>query len=199
MGYITMKNNFDAEKHEYRIDGRIVPSVTQVIQGVFGSSPWWSEYHAEVGTALHGACHILNSGQEIDPASIDDAIAGRLAGYRKFLKDLNPFVLYAEHQVYSGRNQFAGTIDMILESNSVVTLADIKSSYHPTAKIQLGGYKILLDDAKIKIYNAVIVELHKSGEYKLHWLNSRELALAGNQFLAALSIYNFKKTNNIKD
>jgi hypothetical protein len=194
-----METKFDAEKHEYRIGGRIVPSVTQVIQGVFGSSPWWSDFHAEVGTALHLACAYINQGMELEQDSVDDAIAGRLAGYRKFLNDIKPKIIISERQLYSAKKQFAGTIDILFQDGIKYVLADIKSSYHPTARIQLGGYNVLLAEHNRRVERAMVIELHKSGDYQLHHLNSRELTLAGNQFLAALTIYNFKTANNIKD
>jgi len=51
--------HFDSDTHQYTLDGRVVPSVTQRIAraGLLGSAPTWhTPEAAERGTAVHLAC-----------------------------------------------------------------------------------------------------------------------------------------------
>jgi len=59
---------FDADTHQYTLDGRVILSVTQRIQqaGLLGSaSPWYTPKAAERGTAVHLACAQWDTGKDL--------------------------------------------------------------------------------------------------------------------------------------
>lgn len=76
---------FDPKLHEYRVDGRRVPSVTQVLGG---GSKWYTQEASDRGTAVHKAI----ADAEREGESWEDWLAGPpglapyLAAYRQFRK-----------------------------------------------------------------------------------------------------------------
>ena len=46
---------FDAEKHEYRLDGVRLPSVTQIIAdaGLYGNTSYFTDYSRDRGSFVH--------------------------------------------------------------------------------------------------------------------------------------------------
>src|SRR5712691_6921904 len=79
---------FEEEPHIYRIDGRIVPSVTQVLKGVFGDLiwPWANEFAMERGRRVHQATHLWILG-DLNAKKLSNYIAGYVAGAIRFLEE----------------------------------------------------------------------------------------------------------------
>ena len=116
------------ETHTYIYDGVILPSITQILKTKFGN-----KYNAvnknvlqtasEKGTAVHQAI------ENYEKRSIEDATCEELRNY-KFLKERFkfecldnevPIVLFHEEKPIS-----AGRVDLILEYEGKVGIADIK-------------------------------------------------------------------------
>lgn len=191
---------FDAEKHEYRIDGKLVPSVTQVIGSVcpgWQADPWYLQR----GKALHGACHLYDMGT-LDWASVDPAIIGRVRAWERFRREWPATVWHSEAPMQSAVSRFAGTPDRIFRAKEQLALVDIKSTAEPQVIVQLGGYSVLArQDYGLGIDLAVAVELHDDGTYRTYpdpWLSGSALRRAEQQFLAFLSVHNFLKAHNLK-
>lgn len=192
---------FDAETHTYKLDGVKLPSVTQIIKEVFGEREWWSDYFAGRGTALHLAVHYLDQGV-LDDDSIDDAIRGRLEGYKLFKNETDYMVLRSEVPLFSKKYRYAGTLDLVLREKirPINILADIKSSFDPTVFIQLGGYSLLAreyDYDWFGIKEAFAIVLNDHGRFQLHWIKKNKLKYWENAFLNVLSVYNLKKKHKI--
>jgi hypothetical protein len=137
---------FDELTHTYRYYGRIVPSVTQVLDRENGLEFVDAELlaiAAEFGTHVHQACHLYNIG-ELDPASLDDGIGAYLAGWIKFLTDTDFVVTASERRVFHEVKQYAGTLDAtgILPKLKEPILLDIKtgSSLPKTVGPQTAAY-----------------------------------------------------------
>lgn len=157
---------FNEEKHEYRFDNEIVPSVTQIISGLndFSGIPKHVlEHKAELGQEFHRIIHLhlLNN---LVYDTIDERLllafntfldwsAPRLEEFRKGL---------SEHKMCNEIAWFAGTCDLALPGD----LYDWKlRNYNPVVDIlQLDGYDTLLGGGKRKRW-AMCFDM-KSGKLK---------------------------------
>ena len=90
--YVQMNCTFDSIKHLYCVDGRPVPSCTQVLSAV-GILPSFSmvdkvllERKRQIGVALHAALHYLQQG-DLDESTVDERVKPRLDAYRLFVAD----------------------------------------------------------------------------------------------------------------
>ena len=64
---------FDPETHTYTINGRIYPSVTQIIKGVLGDELWYKDWYAGRGRAIHQAIHYLVKNRETNTVHVASA------------------------------------------------------------------------------------------------------------------------------
>lgn len=106
---------FDAQTHTYRYYGRVVPSVTQILQ------PWSGldfvdrdqlEAARVFGTHVHQACHLANIG-ELDQGSLEESVAAYLEGWFRFQAESGFVVLESEARVFHAKLHYAGTLDVI--------------------------------------------------------------------------------------
>lgn len=189
---------FDADLHEYTIDGRKVPSVTQVINAVIPRSFHPGEWYMQRGRALHHAIH-LQSESRLDWSSVDDRIKARLNALQSFLREAGVSIKRSEIQLASQKLLYAGTIDAQAIADDGLFLADWKSSVSPEVELQLGGYSLLWGESLgPKPHKALALELREDGSYSCKWLSKPALRRSENLFKAALSIYGFMQHNKIK-
>jgi hypothetical protein len=102
--------------------------------------------------------------------------------------------LMIEKPVYSLRYRFAGTPDRIGALNKLA-IVDIKSTLElsPATALQTGGYEIAYNEFhKEPIKERIAVLLTANGKYKIEPYKDKNDI---NVFLAALSVYNWKKGN----
>jgi hypothetical protein len=110
---------FEEDAHLYRVDGRVVPSVTQIIREVFPEAwPWSDEFAMRRGAMVHKALHFWILG-ELDPKSVSSYIAGYVAAGVRFLSESGFEIartpdgaLATEVRMYSPTYDFAGTADL---------------------------------------------------------------------------------------
>lgn len=112
-----MRIEFDRDSHSYHVEGRRVPSVTQVL----ASQNDWSHVNAMVleakaalGRDVHEALHLMVLG-ELDWRSLDPAVAPYVRSGQRFLREYGldgVTVLGAELQVASRTLGVAGTLDL---------------------------------------------------------------------------------------
>ena len=165
------KITFDAENHQYYIDGVEVPSVTTVCRFLAydqkSDRPWLARVAADRGTRVHEACAAIDYG--IDPEETED-IAGYLKAYRRFLKDYRPEWEGIEYTV--GNNEIAGTIDRFgTLYDGRFCILDIKTGsqlHDAPLRAQLTGYKRLLAlDRGFYPDHLYALQLSKDGTYHL--------------------------------
>jgi hypothetical protein len=200
--------NFDPETHVYTVDGRRLPSVTQVLADIFGAKDYWTEWHRERGTAVHKAVEIIAKGGTIDPATLDERIAGRVAGFELFLRE-HPLlkIIESEQRFWHLKRFYAGTIDLGLVSDggeyNAEIIADIKGTIEPvTTYAQLGAYSIGHEYQTHKmVKEAWGIEL-TDGKYKLK-IGKRggrhadfDLNEAEQAWLSIFATYNWKKRHS---
>jgi hypothetical protein len=193
---------FDADSHTYAVNGRQLPSVTQVIRAVV---PGWQagEWYLQRGRAVHHGCRLLDESQ-IDWETVDPLIRPQLGAWQDFRRTNGYTVGVVEASFYHPIYQYAGTIDRTLRRGRELWICDIKSSIEPQVIPQLGGYALMLEHGmrnltKEKLAGGVAVQLKKDGDYKCHWLDKKELQEAGRIFLAMLTVYNFTTKHGIKN
>ncbi len=190
---------FDQESHRYAVDGRAIPSVTQVINSIL---PGWKadEWHMQKGTAMHYGCRLMDEGR-LDWSSVAPEIMGRLRAWEKFRAEYPPKVLASEAPLAHPTFRFAGTLDRVfVSSGAALALCDIKSTIAPQVKVQLGAYKLLWDECSNDsrtITEGVAVELSDDGTYRTLWIDRKELERCGRVFLACLTIQGFKTKENL--
>jgi len=183
---------FDADAHVYRLAGKIVPSVTNVLRGVV---PQWmaSEWYLQRGTAVHACAALVSRGVDFD---FDPQIAGQVQACRQWFKDFQPTVLHVETRVFSQLYGFAGTFDMAIDRDGILFLVDWKASISKAIQWQLGAYAIAAKESLgITFKQGFGVELRADGKYQTG--ETYDLTRAGREFLAILGAYNAMKRERV--
>jgi len=188
------KLTLEPEHHIYTFEKRVIPGVTSILQDNFGVKPYWSEWHAQKGRAIHQAIALLVKDQ-LDWESVDNRITGRIKAFQRFIRETGYDVRQSEISLFSERNQFAGTLDLVLSDSAIDHIVvDIKPpSAERVVELQLAAYSLLLNEAAItpKIKRAACVCLKDNGYYSMHWVDN--LAHAQRVFLACLTVSNWQK------
>ena len=167
------KITFDAENHQYYIDGVEVPSVTTVCRFLAydqkSDKPWLARVAADRGTRIHAACAMIDYGEE--PEETDD-ISGYLKAYRRFLKDYRPDWEGIEYIAGDTILGVAGTVDRfgtLYDGRSCIL--DIKTGaqlHDAPLRGQLTGYRRLLAiDRGFYPDFLYALQLSKDGTYQL--------------------------------
>lgn len=128
-----MQLAFEAATHTYRLEGRPVPSVTQIIEEQLDD---WSMVPPEVranamkrGQLVHEAVALLVR-DDLDWASLDESIEPFVAGARNFLLDTGVVPLTSETAVANTLG-YAGTPDLVAIWRDATGLFDFKSGSVP--------------------------------------------------------------------
>jgi hypothetical protein len=121
---------FDAERHLYTLDGKPLPSVTQVL-GHFLPTFHHDELAAKFGRAVHRACE-LNDLDDLDESSLDPMVGAYLEQYRRFRRDMRFDVdtNAIERRLWHPLLRVAGTLDrcgVLRRTSSWRVLVDLKT------------------------------------------------------------------------
>jgi hypothetical protein len=148
---------YNDELHEYRWNGVIVPSTTQVINEFIKVNINGQPYHinrftgnvissyvmeeaAQKGSDLHYGCElILQGGLNWD--CLDDEYVAPLQQFEKWLKQFNIDPMYVETRFYHPKMGYCGTIDIIAFIDKCLSFIDIKTGECSTVDIQLSAYE----------------------------------------------------------
>lgn len=127
---------FDAENHIYRLDGVIVPSVSEVLRfasrELYGSTSVQAlEIAADRGTRVHAATEALDRNGTAD---IDPDIEPYVRAYAQFLKQNKVKWDMIEAQIIGKNREYAGTLDRLGLVNGKEVLMDIKTTKTITAR-----------------------------------------------------------------
>lgn len=126
-----MNVEFDEALHQYKIDGTIVPSVTQCLQLL---DPFERvdravlEAARQFGQHVHRAMHLLLK-DRLNWSSLDRSLVPYVEGGAEFLR-LNPemLVLHVEKIVASKELGVAGTVDLITEDDRCTNIIEWKAT-----------------------------------------------------------------------
>lgn len=126
----AVKLEFEPIFHEYRIDGRIAPSVSQVLAPLedFESVPRETLESARIfGQHVHEACALLVR-DELDWASLDPALVPYLMGARRFLEESGITIIASETRVVCPKLRVAGTLDILGHWRNTECVIDWKAT-----------------------------------------------------------------------
>jgi hypothetical protein len=196
-----MGRSFNPEKHTYELDGRAVPSVTQILaphSGLEFVDRSVLEAAAEFGNHVHAACHLYNL-ERLDWPALDPELRPFVQAWMKFLEDTGAVVLDSERRVFSKRHGFAGTLDARVAWGRSNRLVDIKSTggVPRTVGPQTAAYaEALHEETGERLRDRYCVHLAHDGRYTLHRLaDPRDWQV----FKAALVLYHWKPKERTDD
>jgi hypothetical protein len=193
---------FDGPTHSYTLDGVRVPSVTQVLKPLYsfaGIPPQVLAVKAELGTAIHRACELLDD-DDLDEESEDGRaalvpISGYLVGYKKFMAEKQPVVIFNERQLYHSKHRYAGTIDRRYALRGELWDIDLKSTVamSPIVGIQTAAYSEMFKDQSLTGNTNArrgALQLFPDGNYKLwEFKDPSDFSV----FLSLLTVQRFKE------
>jgi hypothetical protein len=189
--------SFNEERHEYRIDGYLVPSVTAIIKPLItvGGMPDVREYKRQIGKALDTAITLWER-QDLDIDTVDPAVLPFFEAWIKFKQETGFRVLLNQPIVYSKKLRFAGTADLIgtrrTDSEVPEELIDTKCVWtmDPATAIQTAGYTIgALESLGLKIKKRTGLQLLRDGTYRAFPYTEQN---DENIFRSLLNIYSWK-------
>lgn len=192
---------FDESTHTYRLDGSVVPSVTQLLEPVrreLGGSESVLEYKRQIGKALDATIE-LSERNDLDYSTIDEAVLQFFEAWLQFKKDSEFRVLLNQPVVYSRKLRFAGTLDILgtrhYTSSVPDELLDTKCVWtiDPATAIQTAGYALAARESLgINVKKRGGLQLLRDGKYKLFpYSNPNDEQI----FKSCLSIHAWKALN----
>ncbi len=190
-----MSLTFDADTHTYTKDGRVLPSVTQILQGAgIVDTTWFTEEAAWRGSIVHRCCHLDDEG-DLEEGTVPEEARGYLDAWRLFKAQVPMNFISIEHPLCSGL--YAGTPDRDAEW----AVIDIKTgAILPWVGLQLAAYSELirqeapLATRPVAAFHRYAVRLGKDGRYNVQHFAVRDLRNDLGIFRAALSIYYWRNS-----
>lgn len=118
-----------------------LPHVTDILAGAgLIDTQWFTDYDLSRGSAVHAATHYLDEG-DLEWATVDPIIVGRLRSYQTFLDDVKPEILAVEEPVINEALRYCGTLDRRLVIHGREGVLDIKGPARlPWQALQVSMY-----------------------------------------------------------
>ena len=167
---------YNEEKHEYTLNGEVVPSVTQLAKQFSGLDTTWLEAHPEFadrGTEMHNqlADWFVNHTEPTDEKAI--AIAAQL---ERDPRQQNEVLVYNEGLKY------AGTADMIVaDGKKVLAIIDFKSSDNKSTRnrnyytCQLNLYRLALESMGADVSGAQMLVVNPTAQHYIPAITWEEM------------------------
>lgn len=162
---------FAEDRHEYRVDGVVIPSVTQILQATgivnYDHLPAPIREAALLrGRRVHAATHFDDEG-DLDESTLSEELLGYVAAWRSFRANSGFVPELIEHRAFNAEYRYAGTLDrMGTLSNGKKAVVDIKTnSAEPWVAMQIAAYQGFLPEPRS--YWRMCVELYRDGTYRL--------------------------------
>lgn len=170
---------FNEELHEYRINGVVVPSVTQITSSLTDYSrvpPSVLERKRDIGIALHKAVEIYLKG-DFETAALPDSFLPYFAAFANWLEKERFQPDQSELRVYSEKAMYAGTLDLTgTTARGRRALIDFKctAKLMPAAKVQTAGYAQACMEMGDSIKERYVLQLKPDGTYRFELFKDRE-------------------------
>ena len=174
---------YDAEKHEYKIDGKVKPGVNAIIDGAGLRPPYrGAAKYGRRGKAVHLICQFYDE-DRLD--SFNPEYEGYLESYKKFLELYKPFYFAIEQMQYSEKYDYCGTPDRVGFIEKQKAIIDLKSGVAtPHDGVALYGYQLLQDKAE----KYLLYDLFLQKDRSIPKLVLQNKPIDRNVFMAALTI-----------
>ena len=174
---------FHADSHTYTVDGRVVPSVTQIlakaglVADYAGISPAVLAYARDRGSHVDACCDLFDAG-DLDFSSVHPDCERYVEAWAAF-RDLERFTpIHTQGIVYHPELDYCGTFDGYGMIGSTPTLVERKctAKLSPTYGLQLAGYSmpgigLAVDGATellpLIVSRRLVVQLKPDGTYRL--------------------------------
>ena len=163
---------FNEEKHEYRVNGVVYPSVTEVLEhltapGFSKINPAILEEAKERGTAIHEITQDIDLG--MPPEEIADYDLGYVTAYLSFLDDYAPDWELVEYRFFDEFMGYCGTIDRVGKIDGKMCVLDIKTTASPSTEqsISVCAQTAAYATNFVGDYKRYALYLHSDGTYKL--------------------------------
>ena len=139
-----MTIDFDPVAHRYRIDGKPVPSVTQVLTDVLGdpTNGWGEKYHLDRGSAAHALYAMMARVEDLSLYDYDQRLAGHVAAWQAWRDAERPEFVEIEKPVAHAGYGYAGTLDALCMIGGRLVLIDYKQASGPRDLIQMAAYAL---------------------------------------------------------
>jgi len=165
---------FEDVGHLYRLGGKEIPSVSQIIRDN-RLGPDLShvaiadlEHARALGTAVHAALHYLDEGT-LDEGSVDPAVAPYVAAWLHFKAARRVAIVEMERRYADSAHWFAGTLDRIVAADGGQrVLIDIKSGGVEGANYQTAAYHFLAGESPSTRRWAVQLHPERLVPYSVH-------------------------------
>lgn len=194
-----MTLTYNDERHEYKLDGTIIPSTTQVLASEgFIDTTFMNESGRERGSMVHLANKYLLE-DRLDEDTIDPRIVPYVDGTKRFIADMGykPKIIEKpmSHPLYR-YGLTPDTIGTVRQFGDELVLIDWKTGApHPATVIQMASYVEGLRANGIEVKHVYIIYLKADGTYKPELVKVTRKEI--NVFIYALTCMNWKN-NNIK-
>lgn len=189
--------DFLESRHEYRVGGRLLPSVTRVIVGVGLMYVSGDEEAMMRGRAVHEATRMLDKGTLI-LRSVDPSIAGYVESWVKLRTSKKFRIVSAERKVACGRYGFAGRYDNEIVIDGERAILEKKSGdiQELPARLQLAAYAEArrIETRNKEPYGRIVARLFPDGDMahvEMYSAMDYQRDLGG--FLSALNLYKLKE------
>ena len=198
--------SFDSITHTYTLNGRPIPSVTQVLEDVgiidYSRIPGETRERAMLrGSIVHLATQFDDefvfgiSKQPLDEDSIAPEYMGYVEAWRRFRAEKRFYCELIEHRVHDSKRGFAGTLDRtgyFEERPGAKILLDIKTgSAEYWVRMQTAAYAGCFDAPRT--FRRMCVELHADGTFYLRSFAEKDWQADFNEFLYALQVMRTKQ------
>ena len=190
---------FEKETHRYIFDGRVVPSVTQIISDAGFSffrdvPPDVLRKAADFGTAVHEATEAYDLGMlgNVEPRCMEKVAVWEMIRDELLGSD-TPDDTLVEQLVFNKSQFYAGRVDRIYDFRTLhhcIYILDIKTGAYDEkyCGLQLAGYaeavRSMLGPVAIKTF---IADLKAEKLHRITWADY------SNYFFSALNVFNFKR------
>lgn len=138
-----MNLTFDAQAHAYSIDGRQIPSVTQILCDVFGAPTGGrcEQWHMDRGSAAHALYALLARREDIDGYVYDARLHGHIEAWRAWYAAERPEFVEIETPVH-WHGVYAGTPDAIVRMRGKLWIIDYKQTATARDRLQMAAYAL---------------------------------------------------------
>lgn len=185
---------FNEERHEYSMDGRRIPSVTQLLAPLVDYSVVPKdvlERAQALGTAVHRMTE-LHDNDDLDEDSLSDELRPYLKGWIKFRAECQFEPVTVEHRMFHSLYRYAGTSDRTGVIKGRLAVVDIKKMMvlGPHIGPQLAAYEKLHQAEGLNVLDRFALGLRPDGTYRLQPFKD---PLDWQCFLGHLTIRNWKE------